>query len=367
MSVPKSTEGWRGLRILLIGASRAPDSMEFHVADALESLGATIEYGSTTLRIERFGAIGNAVIYKMANVLMREPELLLERGLLDQAKRFDPDLVLVIMGNHLSPKTVARLRQQTKVPIVCWCQDHLGTLGRQYLLGAEYDAVFLKDRYMVELFANMVKGTPFIYLPEACNPRFHRSLELTPEERTRYGCEVMIFGSLYYYRQAILQQLGRFKLKRWGNSPSWMVDRLKASHVGGDIVLDEKVKAVRAARIALNTLHYAEVNALNCRTFELAGCGAFQLVSHKPVLSEHFTPGVELDAFHSVDELIEKIDYYLRCPEKAHEIARMGQVRAHRDHTYELRLREIVRLALKRDLDVPEHAAGSYAVDHVPN
>jgi spore maturation protein CgeB len=366
MQVPHAAAGWTGLRILLIGASQAPDSMESHVADALKSLGATIEYAGTTLRVERFGAVGNAVLQKAANVLLREPELLLERGLLKQAKRFAPTLVLVIMGNQLSPKTVALIRQATKVPIVCWCQDHLGTLGRQYLLGAEYDAVFLKDRYMLELFTNMVKGTRFFYLPEACNPRVHRSLELSPEEQTRYGCEVMIFGSLYYYRQAILQQLGRYRLKRWGNAPTWMVDRVKDSHAGGEIVLDAKVKAVRAARIALNTLHYAEVNSLNCRAFELAGCGAFQLITDKPVLREHFTPGVELDAFHSADELIEKIDHYLRRPEKAAEIARMGQVRAHRDHTYELRLGEIVRIALKRDTGVPSPIVAGFAAAQAP-
>jgi len=339
---------WPGLRVLLIGASRAPDSMEAHVFDTIASMGAIVEYVSTTLRVEALGSLGNSMLYRATHSLLREPERLIERRLLNRAERFDPDLVLVIMGNQLSPKTVARLRQRVKSPIICWCQDHLGTLGRQYLLGAEYDAVFLKDRYMQDLFSNMVKGTPFIYLPEACNPRVHRPLELTPEDRTRYGCEVMVFGSLYYYRQAILQQLGEFELKRWGNAPGWMVNRLQKSHVGSDIVLDEKVKAVRAAQIALNPFHYAEVNSLNCRAFELAGCGAFQLISHKPVLSEHFTPGVDLDSFRSVDDLIDKIRHYLRHPEQAADMARMGQVRAHREHTYEVRLRQILRVVLKQ-------------------
>jgi spore maturation protein CgeB len=326
--------------------------MESHVFDTIVSTGAIAEYVSSTLRVEALGALANSILYRTTHSFLREPERLIERRLLNRAERFDPDLVLVIMGNQLSPKTVARLRQRVKAPIVCWCQDHLGTLGRQYLLGAEYDAVFLKDRYMQDLFSNMVKGTPFIYLPEACNPRVHRPLELTPEDRKRYGCEVMIFGSLYYYRQAILQQLGEFELKRWGNAPEWMVNRLQKSHVGSDIVLDEKVKAVRAAQIALNPLHYAEVNSLNCRAFELAGCGAFQLITHKPVLNEHFTPGVDLDSYRSVDDLIDKIRHYLRHPERAAEVARMGQVRAHREHTYEIRLREILRVALKQPIAV---------------
>jgi spore maturation protein CgeB len=324
--------------------------MEYHVFETIESFGAIAEYGSTALRVEALGSLGNSILRRATHSLLREPERLIERRLLNRAERFSPDLVLVLMGNHLSPKTVARLRQRVKAPIVCWCQDHLGTMGRQYLLGAEYDAVFLKDRYMHELFSSMVKGTPFFYLPEACNPRVHRTLELTSEDRVRYGCDVMIFGSLYYYRQAILQRLDEFDLKRWGNVPAWMVNRLKKSNVGPDVVLDNKAKAVRAARIALNPLHYAEVNSLNCRAFELAGCGAFQLVTHKPVLSEHFTPGVELDSFHSVDDLIDKIRHYLRHPEQAAEMARMGQIRAHREHTYEVRLREIFRVALERPL-----------------
>jgi spore maturation protein CgeB len=339
---------WKELRILLIGASQAPDSMEYHVQDALAGLGAQVQYASTTLRVEALGAIGNALLSRATHALLREPELLIERRLLAQAQAFAPDLVLVIMGNQLSPKTVAKLRQRLKAPIVCWCQDHLGTLGRQHLLGSEYDAVFIKDRYMHELFANMVKTTRFHYLPEACNPRVHRSLELTLDERRRYGCDIMIYGSLYYYRQAILQQLSAFDVKRWEAAPAWLVNRLDAPRAGGPIVLDEKVRAARAARIALNPLHYAEVNSLNCRAFELAGCGAFQLITHKPVLVEHFTPGVELDTFRSVDELIDKIRHYLRHPDQAAEMARLGQLRAHREHTYEVRLDHIVRVALNR-------------------
>jgi spore maturation protein CgeB len=344
--IPAGTNDRAGPSVLLIGASQAADSMEVHVLDALAALGCTTEYVGTGLRIEAIGVTGNAVLRKATHSLLREPERLNERRILTRAARFLPDLVLVLQGNHLSPKTVARLRRQIKAPIVCWCQDHVGTLGRQYMLGAEYDAVFVKDRYMQELFSSMVKGTPFIYLPEACNPRVHRSIELTPDDRAQYGCDVMIFGSLYYYRQAILRQLGEFDLKRWGSAPSWFVDRLEKSRTGGDIVLDAKVRAARAARIALNPLHYGEINSLNCRAFELAGCGAFQLITHKPVLIEHFLPGVELATFRTVDELIEIIRHYLRYPEQAAEIATKGQIRAHREHTYEIRLQEILRVAL---------------------
>ncbi len=333
------------LRVLVIGASRAADSMEDHVLDALRTLGATAEYASTAIRFEALGSAANAFLGKLTHAALREPERLLETRLVKRAERFAPDLVLVLQGNHISPKTVARLRQRTQARIVCWCQDHLGVLGRQYLLGAEYDAVFLKDRYMLELFTSTVRGTPFFYLPEACNPSVHRSLELTAEDRQRYECDVMIYGSIYYYRQTILQQLGAFDLKIWGHAAGWFVNRVERAVSGPEVFLDAKVRAVRAARVALNPLHYGEVNALNCRTFELAGCGAFQLVTHKPVLKEHFSPGSELDDFRTTDELIEKIRHYLNHPEQAAAIARRGQERAHREHTYDHRLRDIIAVA----------------------
>ena len=336
--------GLKNPRVLLIGASRAADSMESHVLDSLAGLGCAARYSSTTFRIEAAGPVGNAMLYKATHMFIREPERLTEGRLIREAEEFAPDIILVLQGHHLSPKTVERLRCRLKVPIMCWCQDHLGTLGRQYMLGAGYDAVFVKDRYMQDLFSRMIKGTPFMYLPEACNPRVHRPIELTPGDHQRYGCDVMIFGSLYYYRQAILAQLQEFDLKRWGSAPAWFLNRLRKS-AGGEIVLDDKVRAVRAACIALNPLHYGEIDSLNCRAFELAGCGAFQLVTDKPVMTEHFTPGVDLEAFRSIDDLIEKIRHYLRHPDQALEIARSGQIRAHRDHTYESRIREIFRVA----------------------
>jgi spore maturation protein CgeB len=111
--------------------------------------------------------------------------------------------------------------------------------------------------------------------------------------------------------------------------------------------MDEKARAARAARISLNTLHFAEIDALNSRAFELAGCGAFQIVTSRPVLREHFLPGAEVETFESIGELIEKIRHYLRHPDSAALIAARGQERAYAEHTYEHRLQEILRIALR--------------------
>jgi spore maturation protein CgeB len=132
----------------------------------------------------------------------------------------------------------------------------------------------------------------------------------------------------------------------WGAPTDWLVDRLGNRHQRRPVYADEKAKAARAAKICLNTLHYAEIDSLNCRAFEIAGCGGFQLASSVPVLGEHFEPDQELVTFSNIDELIEKARHYLAHPEEALRIARNGQLRAHRDHTYEKRLEQIITLML---------------------
>jgi spore maturation protein CgeB len=330
-------------RVLVVGSVCSPDSHEWHVMDALEHMGLPAVFFQARLSLGDARTL-NLAINKLANTFLREPELLYEKRLLSAVRAFQPTIVLVIQGSQLSPKTVAKLRSVTQAPIVCWCQDPLIALGRQFMLGAGYDVVFVKDRHMQDVFSRMIRSSTFSYLPEACNPRVHRSVELNAEDLATYGCDVMIAGTLYYYRQEILRQISEFDLRVWGSRPGWLLDRLSGKHQGREVVMDEKAKALRAARICLNTLNFSEVNALNCRAFEIAGCGGFQLMSSAPVVAEHFEPGVELVTFHSVEDLVAQIHYYLRNPQLAAEIARRGQLRAHRDHTYENRLTEILRV-----------------------
>jgi spore maturation protein CgeB len=330
-------------RVLVVGSTRAADSLEWHVMDTFQAMGVAASFFQAEPGFARTPTLNRAV-NKLTETFLREPERRIEQGLLAAVRDLQPTLILVIQGKQLSPKTVTKLRAVTRAPIACWCQDAVTSLGRQYLLGAGYDVVFVKDRYMQDLFSRMIRSTTFRYLAEACNPRVHRTVELSAADQQRYGCDVMIAGTLYYYRQEILRQLSGINLRVWGTRPRWLQYQLADSHQGPAIVMDEKAKALRAARICLNPLHFGEVNALNCRAFEIAGCGGFQLVGAVPVISEHFQPGAELVTYNSAPELVELVHYYLRNPLLAGEIARRGQLRAHTDHTYEIRLREILKV-----------------------
>ena len=106
-------------------------------------------------------------------------------------------------------------------------------------------------------------------------------------------------------------------------------------------------------------MHYGEIQGVNCHLFEAADCGAFQIADWKPGLAELFEPEREIVTFRTRDELKEKVDYYLAHAEERREIADRAYRRAHREHTYEIRLRKMFDvLGLASEAEAPKaHAA----------
>jgi len=264
-------------------------------------------------------------------------------ALIKAVRDFQPDLVLVTHG-HLPPDVVDRLRKVTTARMALWFPDHLANLSRQYVLASSFDAWFFKDPYMASIFREKL-GLNAHYLPEACNPLWHRRTELTEDERQKYGCDLVTASNMYYYRARSLEMFRDYDLRIWGASyPHWLKSPLRRAYQDIYVAEAEKAKAFNAARIVLNTMHYGEIEGVNCRLFEAAGCGAFQIADWKPALPELFEPEREIVTFRTRRELKEKVDYYLARPEERREIAARACARAHRDHTYEKRLEKMFEL-----------------------
>ena len=67
---------------------------------------------------------------------------------------------------------------------------------------------------------------------------------------------------------------------------------------------EEKSKAIKYAKINLNTLFIGEVEGVNVRAFEICGMGGFQILQKKPGVNDLFTEGKEVITYTSVDEEI---------------------------------------------------------------
>jgi len=286
------------------------------------------------------------------------------REVVQKAAAVRPDIVLVTWGG-MPPEVVGELKKRVSGgKVVCWYTDPVANLYRYYLLASDFDFVFLKEPFLVRIARDKL-GLNAFYLPECCNAAWHRPVNLDERDRKRYGCDLAAQGSLHYYRARMLEMFEDYDLKIWGrNCPAWLDSPVKKRYPGRFIAEGEKARALLSAKIVINTMHFTEIEGVNCTLFEAAGCGAFQVADWKPALPELFEPEREIVTFRTRRELKEKVDYYLARPEERREIAARACARACRDHTYEKRLErmfEVMGLAPQPGAREPEAvAAGTF-------
>ena len=83
---------------------------------------------------------------------------------------------------------------------------------------------------------------------------------------------------------------------------------------------------------------------INMRMFEATACGALLITQKVPYLDELFEADKEIIIYSTMRELIDKIDYYLEHDKEREKIARAGQRRTLRDHTYKNRVKDIIKI-----------------------
>jgi hypothetical protein len=106
----------------------------------------------------------------------------------------------------------------------------------------------------------------------------------------------------------------------------------------------EMFRVLRRSKIVVN--HHGNVApfANNMRLYEATGTGALLITDWKENMPDMFEPGKEVVCYRSNEECIELVQYYLEHEEERAAIARAGQERTLRDHTYARRIEELIDL-----------------------
>ena len=99
------------------------------------------------------------------------------------------------------------------------------------------------------------------------------------------------------------------------------------------------------SKINLNPTSRSIRSGLPLRIFDILGCGGFVLTNYQPELPELFTPGEDLVAYSSLEELNELVAYYLEHENERKEIAYNGLQKVKTYYTYPIRLEQMLQLA----------------------
>jgi spore maturation protein CgeB len=192
-----------------------------------------------------------------------------------------PEWVIVVSGVAYNTGDVGILRRAgIKVALLLTESPYFADW--ECAIGRHYDAVFSHERRAPALYARL--GLPGVrYLPHAYNPAVH-----TPHGPAEEPCDVRFVGSLFGERRALFDSVdwGGADVRLGGVDPD-----APHAEAAASVIPNERAAALyRGARVNLNPhrtvrqhgsgLHIGadEAESLGPRAYELAGCGAFQLM-----------------------------------------------------------------------------------------
>jgi len=191
----------------------------------------------------------------------------------------------------------------------------------------------------------------------------------TPVEKFQY--DIVYLGAYLPKKRGVFQEVllplaRKYRVGIFG--PNWTVKdnlfratqklcRLMSFKWGADLIsqarlsipMSEENQLYSSAKICLN-FHEREEDGsqphyvLNQRTFTIPACGGFELCDYVPAIRKYFGDD-EVVMAGSRDEWFSKVEYYLENESARKVIQRNGTVRALRDHTYHIRVQQVLSLA----------------------
>jgi len=107
------------------------------------------------------------------------------------------------------------------------------------------------------------------------------------------------------------------------------------------VIGDDMVNAINSYKIHFNKNISDDINY---RTFETTGCGTFLLTNYTPGLEKLFDIGKEIVVYNDLNDLDNKVRYYLDNEEEREKIAKSGYERSKKDHTYYERAKKLIKI-----------------------
>ena len=247
----------------------------------------------------------------------------------------------------MTPKSLKWFAHQ-RIPTVLWTTDPPCASDMMFTTAPFYHHLFCQGSEYMDVFRQMGL-THAEWLPMACDPEVHHRVELSVEERLKFGSDVVFVGSYYPHRAETLQTVLRHNSAVWG--PGWEVLPLNSplracirdAHTRPDIW----TKIYSASKIVLS-IHYRDsenrfpVHQASPRVFEAMACGAFVLTDRQKDVLSLFKDGEHLVAFSDEVDLDRKIAYYLGHADEREQIAAAGRQEVLKNHTYGHRIQRLL-------------------------
>ncbi len=132
----------------------------------------------------------------------------------------------------------------------------------------------------------------------------------------------------------------RFKVDIYTRSDTSML--INVNNKGPANSITEMPKIFNLSKINLNITMRPIQTGLSLRIFDVLGSGGFLISNYQAEIETMFTPGVDLEVYGSVEELVDKCAYYLEHEEERKKIALNGYNKVKSMYTVEHRMKQMI-------------------------
>lgn len=293
----------------------------------------------------------------------------MNKSLIKSIEEFQPHLCFfVLFTDEIDKRTIRWITEKSGTVTFNWfCDDH----WRFHSFSRHWAPLF---HWIATTDADSIPGYQQIGMTNAIRSQWGFNHYLTVPFECRNGLDVTFIGQVHSSRQEMIgriQQAG-IDVQCWGKgwtngrvSFDSMVQIFQSSRINLNFSESSNAYNFRSvAKVFLNrradntyrinsarqmmrntyTLFHERRPQIKARNFEIPGYGGFLMTSDVSHLGEYFEVGKEIVCFTKINDLVEKIRYYLTHENERETIRLAGQKRTLRDHAYEMRFNTIFKM-----------------------
>jgi hypothetical protein len=257
---------------------------------------------------------------------------------LEQIKKARPDIVYVQDLGVFVPETLNTIKKHCKL-LVGQIASPLPTIENHKC----FNLIITSFPHFVEKFRKL--GIKSVYQKLAFESRV---LQKVGKQKRIYGVSfVGSFTPNHTEGTKILEEVARhIPVHVWGQGLRYLspLSPLRKNYHGEAWGLD-MYRILAQSKIVINRhIGVSGDYANNMRLYEATGMGAMLITDHKKNLNDIFRVGKEVVEYKNSEDLINKINYYLKNEGKREQIAIAGQTRTLKDHNYQIGMKELDRI-----------------------
>ena len=288
---------------------------------------------------------------------------------------FKPQIVFFLAQSPFTDKLLYNIKKAGIISMY-WFVEDFRRFSYWKNICNDFDYFFMIQKGQFETELKKVCTKAWGWVPVAAEPSTHKPVNMTKEENSFFGADISFMGAAYPNRVSFFKHFNRNNLKLWGTG--WTDSELSKYNIplkNQRISIEQSNMIYQSTKININ-LHSANPKEniksssfvspqkeimfddngdfVNPRTFEIAACGGFQLVDDRAAVRELFEVDKEIVLFSTVEEAIDKANFYLLKEDIRKKIASAGREKTLKKHTYQARLASVLKTALKQSKELSD-------------